>query len=70
MKKSSILITILWGLCLVGGGPGLCAAPHLDIVGGPAYDFGKVQANQMLTHTFVLKNIGDSVLRIQQATGG
>lgn len=70
MKKSSILIGMLWVFLLVGGGEGVQAAPQLEIVGGSTYDFGEVQANQTLTHTFVLKNTGDSVLRIQQAKGG
>ncbi len=72
MKKSSILITILY--CepfLVGRGVGLLRCAFSDIVRDATYDFGEVQANQTLTHTFVLKNIGDSVLRaVQQATGG
>ncbi|GAK55823.1 hypothetical protein U27_02782 [Candidatus Vecturithrix granuli] len=70
MKKSSILIGMLWVFFLVGEGQSVHAAPRLEIVGGPTYDFGEVQANQTLTHTFVLKNTGDSVLRIQQAKGG
>ena len=70
MKKSSILIGMLWVFLLVSRGQSVQAAPHLDVVGGPSYDFGEVQANQTLTHTFVLKNTGDSVLQIQQAKGG
>jgi hypothetical protein len=46
------------------------AAPQLEVVDGTTFDFGNVRANQTLTHTFVLKNIGDSVLNIQQAKGG
>lgn len=70
MKKSSILIVILWVFFLVSEGQNVMAEPRLEIVEGPSWDFGEVAANQTLTHTFVLKNTGDSVLHIQQAQGG
>jgi hypothetical protein len=46
------------------------AVPQLEVVDGTTFDFGDVQPHQTLTHTFVLKNLGDSVLSIQQAKGG
>ena len=70
MKKSSILSSILVLFFLFVSVQVLLAAPQLEVVGGPTFNFGDVQANQTLTHTFVLKNTGDSVLRIQQAKGG
>ena len=70
MKKSSILSSILVLLFVFVGAQALLAAPQLEVVGGSTFHFGDVQANQTLTHTFVLKNAGDSVLRIQQAKGG
>lgn len=70
MKKSSILSSLLVLFFICVGTQAILAAPQLEVVGGPTYDFGDVQANQTLTHTFVLKNVGDDVLRIQQAKGG
>lgn len=70
MKKSSILSNILMLFFLFTGAQTLLAAPQLEVVGGPTFNFGDVQANQTLTHTFVLKNVGDTVLHIQQAKGG
>jgi hypothetical protein len=70
MKRSSILsgvfILCFW-IVLVQSSQ---AAPQLEVINGPTFDFGDVQANQTLTHIFVLKNSGDSVLKIEQASGG
>jgi hypothetical protein len=70
MKRSSIL----WGvliicLCLIWPQVGQ-AAPRLEIAEGMAYDFGDVKANTTLSHTFILKNVGDSVLKIERVKGG
>ena len=70
MKKSSILMGMfLIGLCFALSVPAQ-AAPGLEVVDGTTFDFGNVQPNQQLTHEFVFKNTGDSVLVIQQVKGG
>ena len=72
MKRSSILrYFIVFCLCIVlSQGVGASAAPQIEVIGGPTFDFGDVQANKNLTHEFVFNNTGDSVLRIQQVKGG
>ena len=70
MKKSSILFAILILCFLCIRSQGLQAAPLLEIEGGITFDFGDVQINQTLKHTFILKNIGDRMLKIEQAKGG
>ena len=70
MKKSSILMGMfLICLCFAVSVPAQ-AAPQLEAVGGITFDFGDVQPNQQLTHEFVFKNTGDSVLVIEQVKGG
>lgn len=36
----------------------------------PEFDWGSVMAGQEVSHTFVVKNTGDGVLRILKARGG
>ncbi|GAK52503.1 hypothetical protein U14_03754 [Candidatus Moduliflexus flocculans] len=70
MKKSSILMGMfLICACFALSLPAQ-AAPQLEVVGGTTFDFGDVQPNQTLTHEFVFKNTGDSVLTIEQVKGG
>ena len=57
-------------------GDAVAAAPAADAGRGkvacdaPEHDFGAVQQGQEAKHTFVLKNVGDGVLRILNARGG
>ncbi len=46
------------------------ASPRLEVVDGLHFDFGDVEPNQTLTHYFVFKNHGDSMLSILKAKGG
>ena len=70
MKRSSILRGVfILCLCIVWV-QGSQAAPQIELVDGITFDFGDVEANKTLTHTFVFKNSGDSVLKIKQAKGG
>lgn len=70
MKKSSILRGMfLICICFALSVPAQ-AAPRLEVVNGTTFDFGNVQPNQQLTHEFVFKNTGDSVLVIEQVKGG
>lgn len=46
------------------------AAPQIEFVGGPTFNFGGVEPNATLTHEFVFKNTGDEVLEIIQVKGG
>ena len=36
----------------------------------PEHDWGSITAGQEVNHTFVVKNVGDGVLRILNARGG
>ncbi len=70
MKRANILSGVLifcLGVFWVQMGQ---AAPRLEVVGGIVYDFGDVEANTTLTHTFILKNVGDSVFKIEQLKSG
>ena len=70
MKKSSIL-SVIFLLCFwFIWNQSVQAAPQLEVEDGTTFNFGDVQANQTLTHTFVLRNTGDSVLKIEQVKGG
>lgn len=46
------------------------AVPKIEFIGGITADFGTVQPNSTLTHTFVFTNPGDEVLNIEQVKGG
>ena len=70
MKRSSILIGLLLFCLWMACGKASQAAPQLEIVGGASFDFGDAQPNQALTHEFVFRNHGDSVLKIEQVKGG
>jgi len=70
MKRASILCGILIFCFWVIGTQVSQAAPRLEVVGGTTFDFGDVQANTTLTHTFILKNVGDSLLKILQLKSG
>ena len=70
MKKSSILRGMFLICVCLALSASAQAAPQLEVVGGVTFDFGDVQPNQQLTHEFVFKNTGDSVLVIEQVKGG
>ena len=70
MKRSSIFITLFLlvvSLCSIQSSE---AAPQVEVIDGTTFDFGEVEGNQTITHEFVLKNSGDSVLRIENTKGG
>ncbi|MBD3306717.1 DUF1573 domain-containing protein [candidate division KSB3 bacterium] len=70
MKKSSILSSfVIFCFCLIGGA-GVYAFPQAEVVDGPRFDFGEVQANQKLHHEFILKNVGDTTLNIEKLKSG
>ncbi len=46
------------------------AAPQLEVVEGTTFDFGDMQANTTLTHSFILKNVGDRLLKIEKVKAG
>ena len=70
MKRSSILRSLFLIALCCSWIQNATAAPQLEVVGGPSFDFGDVQPDTTLRHEFVLKNVGDSVLNIEQAKGG
>lgn len=47
----------------------VAAAPQIEFVGGPTFDFEYVKPNTDLSHDFVFKNTGDAVLRIESIAG-
>jgi len=70
MKKSSIFIAV-FTLCIIFMVVQKSqAVPRLEVVDGTSFDFGSVDGNQTITHEFVFKNHGDSVLNILKAKGG
>ena len=48
----------------IAGVSAAAAAPRLEI-SQPTYDLGEIFEDQPLEHTFILKNTGDTPLRIQ-----
>ena len=46
------------------------AAPQLEIVDGTTFDFGDIQPRSKVTHTFILKNRGESLLKIKSLKAG
>ncbi len=70
MGKTGVTICIImfcvWGVWTLIAD----ATPQLEFVGGTTFDFGDVQPNEKLTHTFVFKNTGEKTLKIEQVKGG
>lgn len=71
MKRVSVVCVGMLIGCLVVLLPQIShAAPKIEFADGIEFDFGKVEAEETLSHTFVFKNAGDSVLNIEQVKGG
>ena len=70
MKRSSILIAVFTLGVIFAFALKSQAAPKLEVVDGSSFNFGTVSGNQTITHEFVFKNHGDSVLHILKAKGG
>ena len=70
MKKIGIGLLIIMGCGYFVWTAVVQAAPQVEFVGGTTFDFGDVQANEKLTHTFGFKNTGDAVLKIGKVEGG
>lgn len=58
-----LCVTMMWTSTAI-------AAPKIEFEGGPSFDFGDVEPNTTLQHTFVFTNSGDAVLQIPQVKGG
>lgn len=70
MKRSRIFLCVfVLCLCFVWNQVGQ-ATPQLEVVDGTSFNFGDIQANTTLTHTFILKNVGDSLLKIEKVRAG
>jgi hypothetical protein len=70
MKKIGITLLVGLGCIFLVWTAATQAAPKVEFVGGTTFDFGDVQANEQLAHTFVFKNTGDTVLKIGEVKGG
>lgn len=70
MQKTRLTLMII-GCCLCVAWAFVAqAAPQIEFAADGKFDFGNVPANEKLTHTFVFKNTGDAVLKIEQVKGG
>jgi hypothetical protein len=63
-RWSVAVMVVLLGIMLWVPGAGLAAAPKAA-VGENRFDFGKVNEDQPLSHTFIIKNTGSAPLRIE-----
>lgn len=70
MKRVGIAIWIISFCVWVTWVFGVEAAPQIEFVEGTTFDFGKAEINKKLTHTFVFKNTGDTVLKIERLESG
>ena len=70
MKKTGMAMLIIIGCVYFAWTAIAQAAPQVEFVGGTTFEFGDVQANEKLTHTFGFKNTGDAVLKIGKVEGG
>ena len=70
MKKVGIAIWIITFCACFTWVFSVSAAPQIEFVEGTTFDFGKAEANKKLTHTFVFKNNGDKILKIERLESG
>lgn len=70
MKKTSISVYLFVCCVYFILGAVVYATPQIEFVEGTTFDFGNVQANEQLTHVFVFKNAGDTMLKIENVKGG
>jgi hypothetical protein len=70
MKQIGITCILLVACLYLGGMTHAEAVPQIEFVDGVTFDFGDVQPNSTVTHTFVFTNPGDEVLNIVQVKGG
>lgn len=63
-------IVVLAACLLILSAHAAAAAPAMEFVDGLTFDFGNVQANSMVHHTFTFVNTGDEVLQILRMKAG
>jgi len=70
MKRVGIAIWIITFCTSFTWAFGVDASPQIEFIKGATFDFGKAEVNKKLTHTFVFKNVGDKVLKIERLESG
>lgn len=67
--KAGSVSAVVVSLALVGAGSAAVAGPAIKVP-NDAFDFGRVQQNAVVTHSFWVKSVGDQPLRILEVVPG
>lgn len=66
--KSTLITALLIGCTLLGRSPAIIASSPPNLLISPAsWDFGQIDDRQIVSHTFILSNIGGATLDIYSA---